>query len=294
MKILITGANGQVGRALQEQLRAAQLEYLAADRARLDIGERDAVAQLMNEYQPDLVINAAAYTAVDKAESDLENAYRINRDGPAHLAQSCAQLGIPLFHISTDYVFPGTADRPYHEDDPTQPQSVYGASKLAGEEAVASQNPRHIILRTAWVFGEHGNNFVKTMLRLGQARDSLGVVADQEGGPTYAGDIASALITMAQQYWQNSDLPWGVYHFSGLPHTNWCEFAREIFSAAESAQLLGKAAPQVNAITTADYPTPAKRPANSRLDCQKIHATFGIAASDWRQAIKNIHHYHQS
>lgn len=291
MKILITGANGQVGHCLKQQLVDSNISFVAVTREQLDITDAQAVEHIIQTEQPTVVINAAAYTAVDKAESDEENAFTINRDGIANLARSSARIGAAIFHISTDYVFAGDKNSPYQEDDPTDPQGVYGRSKLAGEQVVIETNPRHIILRTAWVFGEHGNNFVKTMLRLGHTKDTLGVVADQQGSPTYAGDIANALITMADIYCNAGELPWGTYHYAGAPHTNWREFALAIFQQADAAGIYDKPAPAVNPITTADYPTPAKRPANSRLNCTKIEDAFGILPSDWQTALNNIRAY---
>ena len=195
-----------------------------------------------------------------------------------------------MLHISTDYVFAGDKQGVYLESDPVDPQGVYGASKLAGEEVVAAKSPRHLILRTAWVFGEHGNNFVKTMLRLGASRDSLGIVADQFGGPTYAGDIAAALLKMAQQALQPGFSQWGVYHFAGEPHVSWFEFASAIFKVAGEQGVLAKL-PELKGIGTADYPTPARRPANSRLDCGKIRQVFAIEPSNWQAALQNIKAY---
>jgi len=289
-KLLITGYKGQVGDCLLKQAQAGGWSILAVDREELDITDALAVRQAVDSFQPDVIINAAAHTAVDKAESEEAASYAINRDGPRHLAAAAERVGACMLHISTDYVFAGDKVGLYVETDPVDPQGVYGASKLAGELAVAAACPRHIILRTAWVFGEHGNNFVKTMLRVGAQRDSLGVVADQLGGPTYAGDIAAALLTIASQSLNGAELPWGVYHFAGEPHCSWFEFAKAIFFAAEKHGVLNKL-PTVNAITTADYPTPAKRPANSRLDCGKIKAAFGIEPSDWQQALENIRAY---
>ncbi len=291
MKILVTGANGQVGHCLQQQLNESDWEFVALTRAELDIGDAQAVENAVQQIQPDIIINAAAYTAVDKAEQERELAFAINRDGPANLAHAAKQINAAILHISTDYVFAGDAEGIYREESPTAPQGVYGQSKLDGEQAVVTANDKYIILRTAWVFGEHGNNFVKTMVRLGSNRDSLGVVADQEGGPTYAGDIAKALIAIAQQYATGKTIAWGIYHYSGLPHISWFGFAQQIFAEVEQAKLYEKAIPQLNAITTADYPTPAKRPANSKLDCSKIEHAFGITASDWQLALKNINAY---
>jgi dTDP-4-dehydrorhamnose reductase len=291
MKILVTGANGQVGHCLQQQLSESNWEFVALTRAELDISDAHAVENTVQQIRPDIIINAAAYTAVDKAEQERELAFAINRDGPANLARAAKQINAAIFHISTDYVFAGDATGTYSEDEPTAPQGIYGQSKLEGEQAVAAANDKHIILRTAWVFGEHGNNFVKTMIRLGANRDALGIVADQEGGPTYAGDIARALITIAQQYAAEKNIAWGIYHYSGLPHISWFGFAQHIFAEVDQAKLYAKNIPQLNAITTADYPTPAKRPANSKLDCNKIQRAFGIAASNWQLALKNINAY---
>jgi len=291
MKILVTGANGQVGHCLQQQLANSHWEFVALTRAELDISDARAVENAVQQIQPDVIINAAAYTAVDKAEQESELAFAINRDGPAHLAHAAKRINAAILHISTDYVFAGDASGNYSEDAPTAPQGVYGQSKLEGEQAVIAANDKHIILRTAWVFGEQGNNFVKTMIRLGNNRDTLGVVADQEGGPTYAGDLAKALIAIVQQYVDRTTVAWGIYHYAGLPHISWFGFAKHIFAEVEQTNLYKKAIPQLNAIATADYPTPAKRPANSKLDCSKIEKTFGIAASDWQLALKNINAY---
>lgn len=291
MKILVTGANGQVGHCLQQQLQKSGWDFVALTRAELDISNATAVDAAITQIQPDVIINAAAYTAVDKAEQEQELAYAINRDGPANLARSAKTIDAAILHISTDYVFAGDDAGSYREDALTAPQGVYGISKLEGENAVIAANDKHIILRTAWVFGEHGNNFVKTMIRLGSNRDTLGVVADQEGGPTYAGDIANALLRIVKHYATGNPTAWGIYHYSGLPHISWFGFAQHIFAEVAQAGLYNKAVPQLNAITTADYPTPAKRPANSKLDCSKLEQVFGISPSDWQTALKNISAY---
>ena len=290
IKLLIVGAQGQVGSCLREQASAQGWQILAVDRAELDITDPVAVPRLIADWQPQVILNAAAHTAVDKAESDVDASYAINRDGPAHLAAAAEAIGAVLLHISTDYVFAGDKEGLYVEMDPVSPQGVYGASKLAGEQAVMAGCSRHLILRTAWVFGEHGNNFVKTMLRLAASRDSLGIVADQFGGPTYAGDIAAALLVMAQQALAPDFSQWGIYHFAGEPHVSWYDFANAIFHEASVQGVLARL-PAVKGIATSDYPTPARRPANSKLDCQKIQQVFGIAPSDWRQALKNIKAY---
>nr|QCH03200.1 RmlD [Plesiomonas shigelloides] len=267
-----------------------EVVFLAVDRDQLDITHLAQVDAVVNEFKPNIIINAAAYTAVDRAEQEIDLSYAINRDGPQYLAQAAHKVGAAILHISTDYVFAGDKSSAYHESDLTAPQGVYGESKLAGEIAVAQACPQHIILRTAWVFGKHGNNFVKTMLRLAQARDAIGVVADQYGGPTYAGDIANALLTMAKAIDERKSMAFGVYHFSGLPHVSWHDFACCIFDKAREQGLLDKPL-QVGAITTQEYPTPAKRPANSRLEIQKIHQHFGVVASDWRAALNHLIDY---
>lgn len=291
MKILVTGANGQVGYCLKQLLAEANWNYIALTRSDLDISDANAVRDVVARERPDIIINAAAYTAVDKAEQEQALAYAINRDGPANLARAAKTIDAAIFHISTDYVFAGNASGTYREDDATAPQGVYGQSKLDGEHAVIANNDKHIILRTAWVFGEHGNNFVKTMVRLGRTKDKLGIVADQEGGPTYAGDIAKALLDIAKHYKSGAQTPWGIYHYAGLPHMSWFGFAQQIFNEVERASIYEKPIPQLNAITTADYPTPAKRPANSKLDCTKLERAFGITPSNWPAALKNINAY---
>lgn len=290
MKILVTGSNGQVGSSLVKLLsQMPEIEFLAVDRTQLDITDAAAVAKLVNDFKPHAIINAAAHTAVDKAEAEVALSYAINRDGPQWLAEAANSAGAVMLHISTDYVFAGDKQGEYRETDAIDPQGVYGKSKLAGELAVAAACPRHIILRTAWVFCETGNNFVKTMLRLAQSRDELGVVADQFGGPTYAGDIAHALIVMAKAIIEGSQ-SFGIYHYTGLPYVNWYLFACEIFKQAKTQALLDKEM-RVNAITSEQYPTPAKRPANATLDCRKIEQTFGIQPSDWQAALNQLARY---
>ena len=288
-KFLITGAKGQVGHCLTEQL-TGKAEILAVDRDELDITDQSAVKKIVETFKPDVIINAAAHTAVDRAESEVELSEAINVKGPQYLAEAANKIGAVILHISTDYVFEGTGTGEYKEEDQTNPQGVYGRTKLAGEIAAQQVNPRSIILRTAWVFGEHGHNFVKTMLRLAKDRDSLGIVGDQFGGPTYAGDIAKTLIEIANQILAGKENAFGVYHFTGKPYVSWYEFAKAIFVEAESQNILKKS-PLVNRIATSDYPTPAKRPANSRLDLTKIKQTFGIEPSDWQKALKNIKAY---
>ncbi|CAI0881334.1 dTDP-4-dehydrorhamnose reductase [Serratia entomophila] len=280
MKVLLTGSKGQLGSCFCDRLPAGW-DVLATDSDSLDITDLARVKQVVADYRPDAIVNAAAYTAVDKAETESELAARINEQGPKNLAQAAAEAGCRLIHVSTDYVFDGQAKMPYREADVTNPLGVYGKTKLDGEIAVAGAHPEAIIIRTAWVFSEYGNNFVKTMLRLAKDRDVLGIVADQRGCPTYAGDIAQAIIDLLQRRAEG-----GVYHFCGDKEVSWSEFAEAIFAAAMAQGLLEKS-PQVNGITTEQYPTPAKRPAYSSLDCEKIK-TCRIAPSDWHQALKNI------
>ncbi|MEZ9128875.1 dTDP-4-dehydrorhamnose reductase [Vibrio splendidus] len=291
MRILITGCYGQVGSSLTEQLANNEnITVRAMDRQHLDITNQDAVNVAVTEFKPTIIINAAAHTAVDKAEEEVALSYAINRDGPKYLAQAAQSVGAAILHISTDYVFEGNKAGEYVETDATNPQGVYGKSKLAGEIAVAEACDKHIILRTAWVFGESGNNFVKTMLRLGENRDALSIVGDQFGGPTYAGDIANALIQIAKRINQGDAVEYGVYHYSGLPHVSWFDFADTIFDIAVEQNVLAKK-PALTSITTDQYPTPAKRPSNSRLTTEKITLGFSVEASDWKVALKNIQAY---
>ncbi|MFJ5449178.1 dTDP-4-dehydrorhamnose reductase [Pectobacterium carotovorum] len=289
MKILITGAHGQVGTRLVERL-TGNADILAIDRDVLDITNRDAVFKTVTEFKPDVIINAAAHTAVDRAEQEVELSYKINRDGPLYLAEAAHSIDSTILHISTDYVFNGESDVPYVESDSVDPKSVYGKSKLEGEVSVAAACQRHIILRTAWVFGEDGNNFVKTMLRLGKERESLGIVADQFGGPTYAGDIADALILIAEKTQSPDFNAWGIFHFSGMPYISWFGFADKIFDLAIEKKILNNK-PVLSQLTTQDYPTPAQRPSYSKLSCEKINHVFGIKPSNWINALENVHLY---
>lgn len=286
VKVLITGAAGQVGSELVK-LAPAGFDVVGYNSSELDIANAQQVQHIVAEQAPALIINAAAYTAVDKTESDAERAYAVNETGVKNLAQAALALNIPVFHISTDYVFDGTATEPYKETDPVGPTGVYGASKLAGEQALANSGVKHIILRTSWVFGAEGNNFVKTMLRLGKERDTLGVVADQHGCPTSAASIAKILWQVAQKYTEEGELPWGIYHFSNTPATTWHGFACEIFKQAVAAGVLEKA-PVVNPIKTSDYPTPAKRPAWSVIDCMKVKIAFSASCCDWREELSEL------
>ena len=289
-RILITGGSGQVGHCLKAQLEGCA-ELSIPDSTALNIADRRSVRQAVETFRPDYIINAAAYTAVDKAESDAERAFAVNRDGARHLAEAAEASGAAMLHISTDYVFDGAGGAPYDEAAPTAPQNIYGASKLAGEQAVLAACRRAVVMRTSWVFGAHGQNFVKTMLRLGRERDSLGIVADQYGAPTAAADIAAALITIVRRHTpeQLAERA-GIYHYCGSPYASWFEFAETIFAEAAAQGVLAKI-PAVKPIATADYPTPAKRPADSRLDCGKIRTVFGIGPCDWHSALSDLWPY---
>jgi dTDP-4-dehydrorhamnose reductase len=289
MRILVTGCNGQVGFLLKEML-TNKVELLALTRQELDITNEKLVNETVTNFKPNVVINAAAYTAVDKAENEEKLAFAINSFGPEYLAKAASKVNASLIHISTDYVFEGNKSGQYLETDLVNPQGVYGKSKLSGEVAVSKNCSKHIILRTAWVFGEHGNNFVKTMLRLGKESDSLSIVNDQFGGPTYAGDIAKAIITIVNKIDTCKQIKWGVYHYSGLPQVSWYEFSETIFSKAKNKGLL-KSTPKLTAISTDEFPTPAQRPANSKLDCKAIAAEFGITPSDWQTELNDIMNY---
>ncbi|MCL1629667.1 dTDP-4-dehydrorhamnose reductase [Roseibaca sp. V10] len=270
--ILVFGKTGQVA---TEIARLAP-EALCVGRDRVDLADPDACRDLVLDVAPSGIINAAAYTAVDRAEEDEALATRINGDAPASMAQAAARLGVPFVHISTDYVFDGAGEQPFTPEDPTAPLGVYGRSKLVGEQGVTAAGGAAAILRTSWVFSAHGNNFVKTMLRLGGDRDKLTVVADQIGGPTPARDIAAACLTMLDGLREDPGRA-GLYHFAGAPDTSWAGFAREIMAQAGLACV-------VEDIPTSAYPTPARRPLNSRMDCAKL-ARFGLERPDWRAGL---------
>ncbi len=272
---LIFGQSGQVARELAPILPDAV--FLGRDRA--DLSDPAACAAAIHTHKPAAVINAAAWTAVDAAETEEAAAMVVNAEAPAAMARACADLGIPFVHISTDYVFDGAGDAPFAPDHPTAPLGAYGRTKLAGEQGVRGAGGIHAILRTSWVFSAHGNNFVKTMLRLGGERDRLTVVGDQIGGPTPAAGIARACAAMAEQLIQNPKLS-GIRHYSGAPDVSWADFAREIFAQSGMAC-------EVAAIPTSDYPTPAARPLNSRMDCASL-ADFGLARPDWRAGLTDV------
>ena len=272
--ILVTGAGGQVAHELA--IAGSEHRIVALSRSQLDITNQQQINTAFEEYRPDILINAAAYTQVDRAEEETELALAINRDGVSNIAQACKSADIPLLHISTDYVFDGNKTGAYLEDDEISPAGVYGASKAEGEAALRSILERHVILRTSWVFSATGNNFVKTMLRLGRERDELGIVNDQRGCPTSAHSIASVLLKIADRNLRGDEVEWGTYHFCGQPETTWHGFAKQIFKQATGFEGL-----KINGIATSDYPTPAARPLNSVMDCSKLESCFGIKQSDW-------------
>ncbi|MGO3738688.1 MAG: dTDP-4-dehydrorhamnose reductase [Marinomonas foliarum] len=286
MRILLTGKNGQLGRCFQDVLKNTSHELFAYGSAELNIADASAVAAVFQQVKPDIVVNAAAYTAVDKAETDSENAYLVNANGPELLARQAANLAIPFIHVSTDYVFDGAAAEPYVPTDSTNPQGVYGASKLAGEINIAAACEKYIILRTAWVFSEYGNNFVKTMVRLAKERDALSVVADQYGCPTYAGDLAQAILEICEQHEQNKPLVWGLYHYCGDMPTSWHGFARAIFAKSYELGVISSC-PQLTAISSDQYPTPAKRPEYSVMKDENL-SLLGITPSDWFAGLSSI------
>ncbi|MEL6113243.1 MAG: dTDP-4-dehydrorhamnose reductase [Pseudomonadota bacterium] len=280
---LIIGRTGQVASELQLLFTQTQTSFVGIDRTSLDLATLTDPAPLtafIDEHQPRAILNAAAYTAVDAAENDADTAARVNAHAPGHMADACAHAGIPLVHISTDFVFDGNADTPYTEDMPCNPLGVYGQTKYEGEMRVRDSGAVHAVLRTSWVFSAHGKNFVKTMLRLGTAHDKLTVVADQWGGPTPAGAIARAMVTVAEGLISAPEKS-GLYHFAGTPPTNWAGLARSSLCAA------GITTP-VEDITTAQYPTSARRPAYSVLNCDKINQTFGITSPDWEKSLIGI------
>lgn len=285
--LLLLGASGQIGMSLTRQAEAMGMSYIAPSHHELDICNSEQVTTVFECYRPKIVINAAAYTAVDKAEHEAESAYLINGFSVACLAKCTNLYGSVFIHLSTDYVFDGEHEGAYSEVDTPNPISVYGSSKLLGDLKVAENCSRYIILRTSWVFGKFGDNFVKTILKLSRDSKKLTVVSDQIGAPTYSGDIASALLEICSKISEPDFAQWGTYNFSGSPYVSWYEFAKEIVDAAFEQGLLSSV-PEVIAIPSSDYITPAKRPANSSLDCSKIKSVFGIEPSDWKHTLTEL------
>ena len=286
MKILLLGKNGQLGWEISERVRSEGIHSHALDMPQFDIRERKLVEEAVRQEDYSLVINAAAYTAVDKAETELEQAFEVNCKAPGHLASCCSRNGVPLIHISTDYVFDGKKKEPYVETDPVCPLSVYGKSKAGGENEVRDRLERHIIIRTSWLYSTHGSNFVKTILRLASEREELRVVADQVGSPTYARDLASAILQIAHQIHDGRPVPWGTYHYCGKGITSWHAFAKTILDLAEKQTSLK--CKRVQGISTKEYPTPAKRAHFSALDCSKIKQLFMIDTRQWENSLQEM------
>lgn len=280
--ILVFGGNGQLGREFVRAAAARHVGLQALSRAEADIADAAAVAAALKRWQPDLVVNAAAYTNVDGAESHFAEAHRANALGPSVVAEACAKAGAAMVHISTDYVFDGGKDGAYRESDPVRPINAYGRSKAAGEDAVRRALDRHVILRTAWLYSEFGRNFLKTILQLAETRDELRIVADQHGSPTSARELAEAILHIAPRLAAEPRLS-GTYHFTADGATTWHGFASRIVAAA--APITGRQ-PRVTPIKTADYPTPAQRPANSRLDCRLFVETFGLKPRPWHEGVQ--------
>lgn len=289
MKILVTGAKGQVGTDVVLEAESRGHEVFGFASSELDITDKSSVDSVLVSIKPDVVINAAAYTAVDKAETEKELAYAVNETGVKNLAETCKKLDIPLLHISTDYVFDGEKKEPYVETDIPNPTSVYGMSKLAGEVALQNIWHKHIILRVSWVFGEHGNNFVKTMLRLAKERDEISVVNDQFGAPTPAKAIVECLLDITEKNdFGESEFSWGVYHYQSDPGVSWYEFAKEIFRQARESGVINKDM-IVNPIVSDQFPTPVRRPLNSKLDGGRINNILSVPISEWKTAISMQH-----
>jgi dTDP-4-dehydrorhamnose reductase len=285
MKILVLGSKGQLGQCLKDQLAITDHDVVYTSRGQIDIADFEVTKNKILEIAPDVVVNATAFTAVDKAEEEHQAADRINHLAVANIASICNRLDCWLIHVSTDYVFDGISEVPYKEDNPTNPQGVYGDSKLKGEVAIEASGCKYLIIRTAWVYSEYGNNFLKTMLRLGADRDELSIVGDQIGCPTYAQDIAKSIVSILSCL-DLKDSSSGIYHYCGDEPCSWYDFARAIFLEAEVQGL--KTPSYVKSITTADYPTPAIRPAYSVLDCSKIESCFDVTRSNWRDGIKVV------
>jgi dTDP-4-dehydrorhamnose reductase len=286
MKLLITGSKGQLGWELCRRGKDRGYDLIPLDLPEFDITDKSAVFDTVTRSRADLVVNAAAYTAVDRAESEIDIAFAVNRDGPSCLASACSDVHIPLIHVSTDYVFDGCKNGPYLETDLVAPVGIYGKSKAEGEAEVSRNLKEHIIIRTSWLYGVHGNNFVKTMLCLGREREELRVVDDQHGCPTFAADLAEAILTIASFIERGENMSWGTYHCCGGGSTTWYGFASKIFEMAKGYDTLRLK--KVIPVTTSEYPTPAKRPANSIMDCTLFERNFGIAPKAWDESLSRM------
>lgn len=285
MTLLIVGNTGQIARSLGEAAAARGIAFRALGRPQLDLTQSGSISAAVETAAPDYVINAAAYTAVDNAETDIANAMALNRDGAEALATVCHKHGIPIIHLSTDYVFDGSKSAPYTETDDANPLNIYGRSKLDGENAVSAAATRHIILRTSWVFSPFGRNFVKTILGIADKQDDLNIVDDQFGSPTYAPHISEGVLSIVDRLDRGApaDQPWGLFNMAGTGGTTWCGLAKQIL---RQSSLRGGPAARVRAIATDQYPTPAQRPANSRLDCSKLKKIYGIELPDWQSGVR--------
>ena len=287
MRILVVGGKGQVGSALATIGAERNLDLIALGRSEIDVTDEASITIGFEKYQPSVLINSAAYTAVDSAESEPELAYAINETATALLADACARACIPMLHISTDYVFDGCKEGLYNELDPVNPLAVYAKSKEAGERALRERVEQHIILRTSWVFGVQGKNFVKTMVRLASDRSRLSVVADQFGGPTSANEIASVLLNIASQYESGADVKWGTYHYCQKPYVSWHQFAQAIIERAIEIGLVNHSV-EVLPITSSEFVTAIKRPVNSRLDTNALRLAFDIQDTDWATQLDSV------
>ncbi len=286
MRVLITGSEGQVGEKLIKQCIDDQICSLALSKDQLDITDLSQISEILNEYRPSIIINAAAYTNVDSAEEYPEIAHSVNAQGPKNLASLCSNQSILLFHISTDYVFDGLKGKPYHEDDNPNPINVYGTTKLQGEENIKSLTDNYIILRTSWVFSDTGKNFMKTIMELSKKSEVLTIVGDQIGSPTSAESIANAILSICKAYECETFKP-GTYHYSGEEFVSWFDFATQIVSFAKENGLINKI-PLIKKISTTDYPTKSKKPMYSCLSSEKIGKTFGITPNNWRKDLENL------
>ncbi|ELR65073.1 dTDP-4-dehydrorhamnose reductase [Photobacterium marinum] len=286
MRVLITGSNGQLGHCLVKKLNS-KFELLAVDRDNLNIIDKKAVENLVSTFKPQIIINCAAYTAVDKAEVEKKIVYEINESGVKNLAIAAENIDAALIQLSTDYVYDGNKKGIHSESSITKPSSIYGKSKLAGEEQAQINCKKHLIIRTSWLFDEYGNNFVKTMMRIARERKTLEIVNDQFGAPTYCKDLAVLIERILELIVQNRKIDWGIYNYSGSPYTNWHEFAEYIFEEAFSNKII-TVKPKLIPVTSSKYQCLAKRPLNSKLDCSKAEKNFGIKPSDWKKALKNI------
>lgn len=284
MKMLVTGANGQLGREIIDVTQSKGCRVQAPPEDDLDITDVDKIDHMIGQHQPDLIINTAAYTQVDKAETEEALAFKVNKTGCSNLARMCVRHRVPLVHISTDYVFDGQKGTPYVETDPIAPLGVYGRSKAEGESEIRSILKEHIIIRTAWLYGLHGHNFVKTMLKLATSKKVIQVVADQYGSPTNAADLAQAILTVGRNLQMGSKNCWGTYHYCGQGVITWHNFAEKIMELVR--QIGGKPTASVAPVTTAEYPTPTKRPAYSALDCSRINQQFKISPQPWQKSLE--------